>query len=130
MRLDRISAYRIFHHSGIWLENGVFNRCTACLVCFVLETGYPGRSPFHGAAKPRKISFSSRIKSLWSSKHRSTTVTLWVLWFTVVFSYYGMFLWLPSVMVLKGFDLVKSFQYVLIMSLAQLPGYFTGRLFH
>jgi putative MFS transporter len=54
---------------------------------------------------------------------------LWILWFCVVFSYYGMFLWLPSVMVLKGFSLIKSFQYVLIMTLAQLPGYFTAAWF-
>ena len=51
---------------------------------------------------------------------------LWIVWFTVVFSYYGMFLWLPSVMVLKGFDMIKSFGYVLLMTLAQLPGYFTA----
>ncbi len=51
---------------------------------------------------------------------------LWIVWFCVVFSYYGMFLWLPSVMVLKGFSLIKSFDYVLIMTLAQLPGYFTA----
>jgi putative MFS transporter len=51
---------------------------------------------------------------------------LWILWFTVVFSYYGMFLWLPSVVMMKGFDLIKSFRFVLIMSLAQLPGYFTA----
>ena len=54
---------------------------------------------------------------------------LWVLWFSVVFSYYGMFLWLPSVMVGKGFDLISSFKYVLIMTLAQLPGYFTAAWF-
>jgi putative MFS transporter len=86
-------------------------------------------SPRFKAQRGRKLSFSDRIKSLWSVKHRSATITLWILWFTVVFSYYGMFLWLPSVMVLKGFDLVKSFQYVLIMSLAQLPGYFTAAYF-
>lgn len=40
-----------------------------------------------------------------------------------------MFLWLPSVMVLKGFSLVKSFEYVLIMTIAQLPGYFTAAYF-
>jgi putative MFS transporter len=28
-------------------------------------------------------------------------------------------------MVLKGFALIKSFQYVLVMTIAQLPGYFT-----
>ena len=54
---------------------------------------------------------------------------LWILWFAVVFSYYGMFLWLPSVMVGKGFSLISSFKYVLIMTLAQLPGYFTAAWF-
>ena len=49
-----------------------------------------------------------------------------MLWFTIVFSYYGMFLWLPSVMVGKGFALIKSFEYVLVMTFAQLPGYFTA----
>jgi MFS transporter, putative metabolite:H+ symporter len=66
---------------------------------------------------------------MWSPNYRRSTLILWVLWFTVVFSYYGMFLWLPTVMVLKGFSLVKSFQYVLIMTLAQLPGYFTAAYF-
>ncbi|UQZ83286.1 Putative niacin/nicotinamide transporter NaiP [Paenibacillus konkukensis] len=64
--------------------------------------------------------------SVWQAKYRRSTVMLWILWFTVVFSYYGMFLWLPTVMVMKGFGLVKGFQYVLIMTLAQLPGYFTA----
>ena len=58
-----------------------------------------------------------------------STCMLWILWFAVVFSYYGMFLWLPSVMVGKGFDLISSFKYVLIMTLAQLPGYFTAAWF-
>ncbi|WIG21986.1 MFS transporter [Bacillus anthracis] len=69
------------------------------------------------------------IKSVWSGEYRKATIMLWILWFSVVFSYYGMFLWLPSVMVLKGFSLIKSFQYVLIMTLAQLPGYFTAAWF-
>ncbi|RTE10645.1 MFS transporter [Paenibacillus whitsoniae] len=77
----------------------------------------------------RKLPFRSRIAAVWSAPYRSSTVALWVLWFFVVFSYYGMFLWLPTVMVLKGFSLVKSFSYVLIMTLAQLPGYFTAAYF-
>jgi putative MFS transporter len=51
---------------------------------------------------------------------------LWIVWFCVVFSYYGIFLWLPSVMVMKGFSMIQSFEYVLIMTLAQLPGYFSA----
>lgn len=86
-------------------------------------------SPRYMKQQSRKLSFGERVSSVWSAKHRKSTITLWILWFTVVFSYYGMFLWLPTVMVLKGFSLVKSFQYVLIMTLAQLPGYFTAAYF-
>ena len=67
-----------------------------------------------------------RFAKLWSSEHRRSTIVLWTLWFTIVFSYYGMFLWLPTVMIGKGFSMIKSFEYVLIMTLAQLPGYFTA----
>jgi putative MFS transporter len=66
------------------------------------------------------------IRDVSSKQYIKPTLMLWIVWFTVVFSYYGMFLWLPSVMVLKGFSLIKSFEYVLIMTLAQLPGYFTA----
>lgn len=79
--------------------------------------------------KASRLPLGERLRSIWSAPHRRSTIMLWVLWFTVVFSYYGMFLWLPSVMVLKGFTLVKSFEYVLIMTLAQLPGYFTAAYF-
>lgn len=58
--------------------------------------------------------------------HQRETFTLWTVWFAIAFSYYGMFLWMPSVLVDKGFTMIKSFQYVLIMTLAQLPGYFAA----
>ena len=70
--------------------------------------------------------WTQRLARLWSADYRRNTLMLWLLWFMVVFSYYGMFLWLPSVMVAKGYTLIKSFEYVLIMTLAQLPGYFTA----
>ena len=37
-------------------------------------------------------------------------------WFMIMFSYYGIFLWLPSVLVGKGFSMVNSFGYVVIMT--------------
>ncbi|EGF48242.1 transporter major facilitator superfamily MFS_1, partial [Lacticaseibacillus rhamnosus MTCC 5462] len=66
------------------------------------------------------------LTTLWRPPYVRSTLMLWIVWFMVVFSYYGMFLWLPSVMVLKGFSLINSFGYVLIMTLAQLPGYFVA----
>ncbi|MHA0855339.1 MFS transporter [Paenibacillus sp. CMAA1364] len=77
----------------------------------------------------RRPTLREKLSQVWSVQYRRSTIMLWILWFTVVFSYYGMFLWLPTVMTLKGFSLVKSFEYVLIMTLAQLPGYFTAAYF-
>lgn len=51
------------------------------------------------------------------------TVGLWAVWFCVNFSYYGAFTWLPSLLFADGFTLVKSLQYTLVITLAQLPGY-------
>lgn len=73
----------------------------------------------------KKESVIKKIKTLLSKEFRWQTLMLWIVWFCVVFSYYGMFLWLPSVMMIKGFDMVKSFEYILFMTIAQLPGYFS-----
>ncbi|WP_019413295.1 MFS transporter [Paenisporosarcina sp. TG20] len=83
-------------------------------------------SPQFTAKRVRDRTYGQNIKAVWSKAYAKPTLMLWILWFTVVFSYYGMFLWLPSVMVIKGFDLITSFKYVLIMTFAQLPGYFTA----
>ena len=51
---------------------------------------------------------------------------LWLAWFGIVFSYYGIFMWLPSIVFAQGLAVVKTFEYVLIMTLAQLPGYYAA----
>ena len=83
-------------------------------------------SPAFSAKKTEKRTVFQNMKEVWSKEYARSTFVLWVLWFTVVFSYYGMFLWLPSVMVMKGFSMIQSFEYVLIMTLAQLPGYYSA----
>ena len=70
-------------------------------------------------AKPPRVAFLQ----LWGSEFATRTLMLWLIWFGVVFSYYGIFTWLPSLLVQQGFGIVRSFEYVLIMILAQLPGY-------
>lgn len=62
-------------------------------------------------------------ESIWSPRLRRRTGALWIVWFGINFSYYGAFIWLPSLLVSQGFDLVRSFGYTLIITLAQLPGY-------
>jgi putative MFS transporter len=94
------------------------------LYALYLRWGLPDSPRFTSAHKEETV--WDNIVKVWSSSYRKETFMLWVLWFCVVFSYYGMFLWLPSVLVMKGFSLIKSFEYVLIMTLAQLPGYFSA----
>ncbi|OCS84519.1 MFS transporter [Caryophanon tenue] len=89
----------------------------------------PDSPQFVAKASAKKRTVWQNMRDLLAKPYRKQTLVLWVLWFSVVFSYYGMFLWLPSVMTGKGFDLITSFKYVLIMTLAQLPGYFTAAWF-
>lgn len=99
---------------------------TPALFALYLRVGLPDSPRFEAIKEKEKISAFQSLTNLWTDEYRRRTTMLWIVWFCVVFSYYGMFLWLPSVMVLKGFSLIKSFGYVLIMTLAQLPGYFTA----
>ncbi|MCI7550755.1 MAG: MFS transporter [Actinomycetaceae bacterium] len=61
--------------------------------------------------------------TIWSPSMRVRTIALWTIWFTINFAYYGAFTWIPSLLTAQGFDLVKSFEFTLIITLAQLPGY-------
>ncbi|MCR5833220.1 MAG: MFS transporter [Selenomonadaceae bacterium] len=73
-------------------------------------------------------SFNLTVATLWSKPFRVRTLMIWLAWFGIVFSYYGIFMWLPSIVFAQGFEIVKSFEYVLIMTLAQLPGYFAAAM--
>ena len=65
----------------------------------------------------------SSFRELLTPAFIKRTLMLWCLWFGIVYSYYGIFTWLPSLMVTHGFTQIKSFEYVMLMTVAQLPGY-------
>ena len=74
-------------------------------------------------APPAAQSTGQRLAALWAPEFRVRTACLWLVWFCVNFSYYGAFIWIPSILVSQGYDLVRSFGFTLIITLAQLPGY-------
>ncbi|WP_378953926.1 MFS transporter [Pelosinus sp. sgz500959] len=74
------------------------------------------------AGKKTQVAFAD----IWAPQFVKRTIMLWILWFGIVYSYYGIFTWLPSLMVGQGYTVIKTFEYVLIMTLAQLPGYFAA----
>lgn len=125
--LAALVSYFVIPHYG-WQAAFVIGAIPA-LYAIYLRRAIDDSPRYEKLKSEPKPNFGQKIKLVWSSGNRKTTIMLWILWFTVVLSYYGMFLWLPNVMVLKGFSLIRSFEYVLIMTIAQLPGYFTAAYF-
>jgi putative MFS transporter len=62
-------------------------------------------------------------RALWAAGSRRRTAALWAVWFSINFSYYGAFIWLPTLLFDSGLTLVRSFEFTLYITLAQLPGY-------
>ncbi|GMA56242.1 putative MFS transporter [Alicyclobacillus sacchari] len=74
----------------------------------------------------QRTSMRQAIRQIWSPGIARRSLVTWILWFVMNYSYYGMFLWLPSVLSDKGYSLVHSLGYSLVMTLAQIPGYLTA----
>lgn len=108
-----------------WLaQQGRIAEATLILEKFEADAGVStgGELP---ASERRTLakSAASRLSTLWTPEFRLRTFCIWLVWFCVNFAYYGAFIWIPSILVAAGYDLVRSFQFTLIITLAQLPGY-------
>ncbi len=67
------------------------------------------------------------LSSLFRRGYTSTTLMVWFLWFSLSFSYYGFFIWLPKMVgKMAGTSLTSSLFFLFVMMIAQLPGYYTG----
>jgi MFS transporter, putative metabolite:H+ symporter len=89
------------------------------------EVAAPAEPPTETTGPPAPVPGPS---ALWAPAMRRRTASLWAVWFGVNFSYYGAFIWIPTLLVASGMDLVRSFGYTLIITLAQLPGYAAAAL--
>jgi putative MFS transporter len=69
---------------------------------------------------------SSRIADLFRPEIRRRTAMLWILWFGIVFTYYGIFLFIPTILVARGLSEVRSYEFFFLSTIAQVPGYFSA----
>ncbi|ALB30135.1 MFS transporter [Companilactobacillus heilongjiangensis] len=74
--------------------------------------------------KNDKLNLRIAMKQIWSPEFRRSTLCLSILWFVIMFVYYGLFLWLPSILIQRNLSISRSFLYTFITSFAQLLGYF------
>lgn len=122
---------RSLPESPRWLESvGRISEATA--VVESIEAENAKITGTRASAQPQDREFipepqtSAAFSQLWSERFRRRTLMLWILWFGLVFGYYGIFIWLPSLLVRAGYSMVNSFKYVVIITLAQIPGYFSA----
>ncbi|UBU16055.1 MFS transporter [Nonomuraea gerenzanensis] len=73
-----------------------------------------------------KVNLLSALRFLWSPAMAKRTAVIWLVWFVITFSYYGFFSWIPTLLVQRGITVTKSFEFSIIIYLAQIPGYFSA----
>ncbi|OZI55259.1 MFS transporter [Bordetella genomosp. 5] len=81
------------------------------------------------SAQPQQTAMQ-KLATLFSKTYLGTTVLVWVFWITVLFCYYAFLVWIPSLLVERGFTITKSFSYTILIYLAQIPGYFSAAYFN
>jgi len=62
-------------------------------------------------------------EKLLSPNLRQRTLTILAIWFLVSVSYYGIFTWIPAKLAGDGFGFVRGYGFLVVVALAQLPGY-------
>ncbi|MER5438224.1 MFS transporter [Streptomyces sp. NPDC002790] len=65
-----------------------------------------------------------RFLALWRPPLLRQTGLLWVLWFCFSFVYYGFLVFLPTLLVDRGFSISESFGYSILIEVAQVVGYY------
>jgi putative MFS transporter len=73
-----------------------------------------------------KGGLTASLRFLWGPSMRRRTAVVWLVWFVNVFAFYGFFTWIPTLLIQQGITVTRSFDFSLVIYLAQIPGYFTG----
>lgn len=77
-----------------------------------------------------KLGVIDSLKILFTGKMALITISLWITWFMITMGYYGIFIWLPTMIskfnpLISGYLLQNRYFYLFIITLAQIPGYYS-----
>jgi putative MFS transporter len=94
----------------------------------LLPEGFDERKASTVAA--HRFDVRAALRELWSPSFRKRTAMLWISWAVLVYTYHGIFTWLPTLYASPPMNLtvVKSIEWVLVVTLAQVPGYYSAAL--
>lgn len=79
-----------------------------------------GKAPL---SEPLAAGEAPQAVRLLSPTLRKRTLLMLAVWFLVSLSYYGIFTWMPARLAGEGFGFVRGYGFLVIVALAQLPGY-------
>jgi len=85
-----------------------------------------GTPPVPSREVQRKPGLGTSLGFLWGGAMARRTAVVWILWFVITFAYYGFFSWIPTLLVDRGITVTRSFEFSIIIYLAQVPGYFSA----
>jgi putative MFS transporter len=76
----------------------------------------------------KKYSMKESLQQLWSAGFRTSTAILWLTWAVLVYTYHGIFQWLPTIYVevTMAKEVIGPLYWVLIITLLQVPGYYSA----
>jgi putative MFS transporter len=83
------------------------------------RNGKPELPPKARLEAPLMVTGEKRL----SPNLRQRTLTTLAIWFLVSVSYYGIFTWIPAKLAGDGFGFVRGYGFLVVVALAQLPGY-------
>jgi putative MFS transporter len=127
---------RAIPESPRWLEqSGQVEQANAVLE--TIENGVSVALAGKPLPEPQILTFTHHIvqstgnpvlalRSIWSSIYAKRTTMLWLVWFLVLLGHHGLKTWLASLLNAKGYSTMESTSYVLIMTLAGIPGFITS----
>ncbi|MGK6312469.1 MFS transporter [Neorhizobium sp. DT-125] len=64
-----------------------------------------------------------QASGIFSGELRQRSMMILAIWFLVSVSYYGVFTWMPARLAGEGFGFVRGYGFLVLVALAQLPGY-------
>jgi len=64
-----------------------------------------------------------KAAGIFSGELRQRSIMILAIWFFVSVSYYGVFTWMPAKLAGDGFGFVRGYGFLVLVALAQLPGY-------
>ena len=78
----------------------------------------PGATPLVPADRHRV-----RMRDLLTTELRRRTLLILAAWLLISTAYYGVFIWLPGRLVTQGYGFVRGYGFLVLLAVAQLPGY-------